>query len=244
MMWNADQNYTKEELETVRELEYELFMADPGFRLMWHDDFEEYFKGTMNEEYWHKREEERHRELTEQTRRRMIEDPGYANWRSELAMAEDTVLQALSDPVLSRGRRFERANLDLDYERPDYESDPLYLAAKNWSRELSQKADELYEQTKFLPLFRIAKNAPYVASKIVFAAGNTHAEDEIDLEWRTDRVGYTLSLSCLNRCLDSLVELKDMDFADFQKQGNRMRQELIDRLEKIEQLRFKRLLSF
>lgn len=242
-MWDPDKNYSKEELVIVRELEYDLFMANPGFRGMWHDDFEEYFKGTLDEEYWNKRDQEREKEIEESVRRGMIEDPNYASWRNELAMIEDAIFKSYADPILSRGRKFELSRIEQEYERPDYEKDPLYILAKKWSRDASQKFYQFYEETKLLPAFRIAINAHYVASKIVFASGSFHDEDEVELEWRTDRIGYTLSLLCLNRCLDSLAELKQNDLVNFQKRGSDIRQVLIDRLEDIEQLRFKRFIS-
>ena len=55
-MWN-EHNYNAEELKIVRELEYLLFMYNPGFWAMWHDNFDEYFKGTQNHDYWEKQEE-------------------------------------------------------------------------------------------------------------------------------------------------------------------------------------------
>ncbi|MBI2607601.1 MAG: hypothetical protein HYW51_02130 [Candidatus Doudnabacteria bacterium] len=239
-MWYSGNDFTNEELEVLKELERELFKYNPGFRAMWHDDFEEYFKGTLNEEYWERREKQRNKELEEIVRKRMVEDFEYVKFRHELAEIEE---------MLSRDDLFSikaRAGFEDEWEKAQEKKreDKLYVTAKDWSFELSHLAYELYETYKLLPLFRIGKNASYVAAKIAYASADFRERIETleDLARNTSWIGYTLALTFLNRSLESLEKLERenelavrIDLDRFQTTGSKMKLELMDRLEKFHQ---------
>ncbi len=250
-MWNTG-DYTTEELEVLKEREYDLFMFNPGFRAMWHDNFEEYFRGTLDEEYWQKREQEREKEIEEEVHNRMLTDPEYRQWRNELAIIEQEAFREYTDPILAKGRKFEReqiSDLEHDYDNRQWEKDSLHEIAQKWGRNLGKATDKLYQIVKNINLFRISVNVNYISSKIRFALPHRHfREEDYDLEWRTDRIGYVLALTFLKRCLDSLELLRnepkastDFNINEYVETGKEIRQELINRLEEIEQLRFKKL---
>ncbi len=245
-MWNAGHNYNHAELEVVKELERELFKYNPGFRSMWHDDFEAYFRGTMNQERWERRERERSKELAEIQRKRMLEDFEYVRFRHELAVLEE---QLFGDSNFSM--KYNEWQKDWSQRREKWETDKLYQTAKDWGWELSKAAFQLYEKYKIIHLFRIGINASYVPAKIVFASSDTPFEEPInsleDLSWNTSWIGYTLSATFANRSLESLLELKqgksniNLNLEKFLRIGLGIRKELIDRLEKLHQLGLSRL---
>lgn len=241
-MWYSDRIYSKEELAILRELEQEMFKFNPGFRAMWHNDFEEYFKCTQDGAYWEKREEEREQELQVSMQRRIIEDPEYYQRMHEMAPIEEQFNGDL-DPMATlslrtgSGRALEEDE-DFEYKRK-WENDPLLKQAKEWMMYMLKTAGPLYDQTKNLALFRLLTNAPVVTGKIVFAQGGGMEYGPDDIGWRTDRVGYHLSLISLNRCIESLQELQQSDLHsqlpldEYLHRARPIRQELIDRLEHI-----------
>ncbi|OGE74291.1 MAG: hypothetical protein A3I07_04525 [Candidatus Doudnabacteria bacterium RIFCSPLOWO2_02_FULL_42_9] len=235
-MWNAGNNYSQEELEVVKELEQELFKYNLGFRAMWHDNFEEYFKGTLDEEYWNQREQQRSKELEEIVRKKMIEDFEYLKFRREMALIEDELFSDHNFSLESEMRFQER--------REKWKDDKLYKIAKVWSIDMLKRSCDLYERHKFIHLFRILKNCNYVASKIVYASNDYDFEDVIenfnDLAWNISWVGYTLSLTFLNRCLESLSKLENenkiiFNFGEYISTGLQIKRELMDRLETLHQ---------
>lgn len=246
-MWN-EHNYNQEELKVVREYEYLYFMYNPGFRAMWHNNFDEYFKGTQDEKYWEKREREREKEIEAHIQYQMMTDPEYASMMSERAIVEEALFGDPETSYMARGRQFEREQMLKEME--EYEDpidkilagDKLYKLAKKWSMEVLKIAGEAYEQTKDLDWFRVITNCLPVSGKIVFAA---HEPDDDwydtpeDFLWRTDRIGYILSLASLQRCLESLRKLKEKDSGlevdKFIADGLTMQTELIYRLEEIQQ---------
>ncbi|MEK7097283.1 MAG: hypothetical protein AAB906_00340 [Patescibacteria group bacterium] len=245
-MWN-EHNYNAEELKIVRELEYLLFMYNPGFRAMWHDNFDEYFKGTQNHDYWEKQEEIRNQELEASVSRRMIEDPEYASWRNEMAVMEETLFGDPNESYIARSRWFERKQMLAEMEEYDaqenWHNDKLFQAANEWGMNLIKIADTEYEKSENLEWFRILQNCTMVAGKIVFASGDREGEIYNDPEmfsWRTDRIGYILALASLQRCLESLRRIQDSKFMDvkinkFIPPALKMQLELADRLDGIEQ---------
>jgi hypothetical protein len=250
-MWN-EHNYNQEELKIVREFEYLYFMYNPGFRAMWRNNFEEYFKGTQDEKYWEKREEEREKEIIEDVEYNMRTDPEYASWRAELAIIEETLLGDPSESYITRSRWFEREQMMKEAEKEQWEyrrkleNDRLYQMSKDWSMALLKMAGPVYEKNKDINWFRVLTNCLSVSGKIVFAAREFGDDEEEypcdtseDFLWRTDRIGYILSLASLQRCLESLRKLKEKDPSlkvdKFIANGLTMQTELIDRLEEIQQ---------
>lgn len=228
------------------------FMYNPGFRAMWHNNFEEYFKGTQDEKYWEKREAEREKEIRADVEYNMRTDPEYASWRAELAIIEETLLGDPSESYIARSRWFEREQMMKAAEKEDaehsrkLESDRLYKMAKDWSIPLLKMAGSAYEKDKDINWFRVLTNCLSVSGKIVFASRefDEDGEDEFydtpeDFLWRTDRIGYILSLASLQRCLESLRKLKEKDHGlkidNFITDGLTMQTQLIDRLEEIQQ---------
>lgn len=250
-MWHAGHNYTKEEKEVLRELEYDLFMYNPGFRSMWHNNFEKYFEATFDEEKWEQREEEREKEIAEEVGRQMIEDPDYATMMHKRAVVEEALfgdLDPVHVPIEMRAdveelkREIEESDEDFD----DDDNDPLYMLAKNWGMNLMLKAGKLLEQKDSIHLFRILTNCTIVPAKITGAGTYIPSEGE-DFEWRIDRACYNLALSSMLRCLESMEKLqenktiaKKLDLEKYLHNGREIKQQLIDRLDTIEQERFKR----
>jgi len=251
-MWNEGKNLSPEELEIMREFEYTYFMYNPGFRSMWLDNFDEYFKGTQDEKYWERREREREKEIQAHMEYNMRTNPEYASRMHEMAILEETLFGDPAESYIARSRWFEREQMMkemAEYEDPIdriLEGDKLYHLAKDWSIKVLKTAGEAYEKTKSPDWFRICTNCLPVAGKIVFASGSIseYLEDEAystpeDFLWRTDRIGYILSLASLQRCLESLRRLKEKDLNlkvdRFIIDGLTMQAELIDRLEEIQQ---------
>jgi hypothetical protein len=128
-----------------------------------------------------------------------------------------------------------------------WERDPLFNMAFEWGEELGKKAIMLYEDIKNIELFRIANNCPLVASKLIGALSETDFGG-VDFEWREDRIGYTLSLTSLNRSIDSLQKLETqhevtnkLNTANFLKTAKVIRSQLIERLDSIVQEKLKKL---
>ena len=98
-MWHSDHTYNKEELAVLRELEYDLFMANPGFRSMWNNNFEEYFNALFNEQKWKAREQERHHDHENNwpntMSRQMIEDPEFARFMRDQAIMDEVLFGEL-----------------------------------------------------------------------------------------------------------------------------------------------------
>lgn len=237
-MWNANHNYTNEELEIVKELERELFKYNLGFRSMWHDNFEEFFRGTLDEKVWENREKERNKELEAVHRKRMVEDFEYVRFQHELAVLEE---QIFSDANFSM--KYNEWQKDWNKRREKWENDKLYRVAQDWGWQLSRAALEHYTKNKAIHLFRIGINSSYVPAKIVFASSDTPFEEPInnlqDLVWNTSWIGYTLAATFTNRTLESLLRLKqqhivvDLSIDSYLKVGLSIRTELMDRLEEL-----------
>lgn len=238
-MWNQGANYNEDELEVVKELEQELFKYNPGFRAMWHDNFEEYFKGTFDEKYWNQAEERRNIELDQMAKKRMLEDFEYVAFQHDMAMTQE---------MFSRDDLFSLKAKDKFHQntREKWENDQLYQVAKDWGWKLSKFAIELYEKNNMIPLFRIARNASYVPAKIVFGLPDSDWEEKAEsldeLAWDTSWIGYTLALTFLTRSLASLDTLKasnyseiGLDYDYFKTIGLKIKLELMDRLENLHQ---------
>ncbi len=240
-MWNSDKNLTPEEKDVMREFEYTYFMYNPGFRSMWYDNFEEYFKGTLDEKYWEKREKEREKEIQEKIEYNMRTNPEYANRMHEMAIFEETLFGDPDESYIAKSRWFERQQLQKEmeeYEDPNekrLESDKLYHMAKKWSQDVLVVASEEYEKTKDLNLFRISTNCLPVSGKIVFASNEPNDDfysTKEDFLWRTDRIGYILSLASLQRCIESFRKLERNDKIDkFISNALVIQKELIDRID-------------
>lgn len=242
-MWN-EHNYNPEELKIVKEFEYPLFMFNPGFRAMWHDNFEEYFKGTQSQEYWDRQEEIRSKELDKIFEENM-RDLEYASWRHEMAVIEETLFGDPNESYIAKSRWYEREQMMTQTEESERKhdsklrNDRLYNLAKKWSMDVLNLAGPKYENTKNLDWFRILTNCLTVSGKIVFASRDLDDEIHNDPEmflWRTDRAGYILSLTSLQRCIDSFRRLPpDRLASECISRGLEMQLELADRLDRIEQ---------
>ena len=245
-MWN-EHNYNPEELQIVKELEFLLFKYNPGFRAMWHDNFEEYFKGTQSQEYWDRQEEIRNKEL-ERIFEENMRDPEYASWRREMAVIEKTFFGDPNESYIARSRWYEKEQIMAESEEREIKhgkklhSDKLYHLAKNWGMDLMRLAGEKYEKTKNLSWFRILQNSIMVSGKVVFASRDYDDEicnDPEMFSWRTDRTGYIMALASAQRCLESLRKLRDehgeRGLEKFISQAKDVQRELIDRLDAIEQ---------
>ncbi len=251
-MWHSGKNYTDEEWKIVKEHEYYLFMYNPGFRAMWHNNFEEYWKGLRDEEYWERREEEREKELAEIVRENM-KDPEYASRMNEITIIEETLFGNPETSPIARSRWFEREQMLKEMENYDsskkWRNDELLKTAKNWGMDLLKIIANSQEKTKNIHLFRVQTNVLTVSGKIVGAlsSGDNEALEEYldDYQWQLNRVDYTLSLISLKRCLESLTQWKlennnSKEFDKFSSQGRLIQQQLLDRLDEIEQRRLKR----
>jgi len=233
-MWNTNHNYSKEELEIIKELEKDLFNHNPGYRAMWHDNFEAYFAGTLDEKLWNQRVAERKSELGELERKRMTTDFRYVQFQKEFAEIQENTFSGF----YSDDEEFEKY---YNSRKKREDTDELYQLSKAWSMDLSEKALTAYEKTKSLPLFRIFKNASQISGKWqhIFAVEEKEEyEDygEMRQVWST----YNLILTFVNRCIESLNDLKDQKLENFEldkvlNTGFKVKEGLIDRLEFIQQ---------
>lgn len=231
-MWHSDKQYTKEEIEIIRELEYDLFMYNPGFRSMWNNDFELYFKALFDERLWQEMEQKRHGKFHNNMEVRMINDPEFAEFMKEQSIIDSVLFGDMKIEHAPFGLQQEIRNIikgsedlnkdfelreklglpfNLTNEEDEEEKDnPLYKDAKDWGMQLMNISGPLYEQTKDINLFRILKNCTMVASKIVGAGSvdyESMGEDSFDFAWRVDRNDYNLSLTSLKRCMESLEKI-------------------------------------
>ncbi len=236
-MWYADDNFNDDEQLILKELEYDLFRCSPEFRAMWRDNFNDYFRGTLDRTFWHKREEEWLSAKKCNYRKIGFKDYEYAH------MIEDMVEFTSHVP----GGRVSAFSNDPEFEKKlksafaKTESRLLKLA-RSWADPLVDRSERLYEKTKNINCFRIFMNAPYVPSKIVFASVENYegTNFESDLLWRTDKIGYSLSLACLRRCLESLECLNSnpqtrlgFNFKEYLTRGAHLENLLNDTLSKI-----------
>jgi hypothetical protein len=224
-MWHSDKTPSPEELQVLKELEYDLFMFNPGFRSMWNNNFEEYFKALFDEEKWEKKTEERDAHLGENVSLNITKDPEFAEFMQKQAIMGEVLsgnlkiehvpfkLQAEMKQLLKENEATkegwelkERLGLDPFDDEDPWKKDPLFNMAFEWSEKVSKKLFPFYEETKNIDAFRILNNCGLVASKIVGASTEVD-NNEMDFEWRIDRIGYTLSLTSLKRCIDSLQKL-------------------------------------
>ncbi len=152
-MWNADKKLTPEEIAVMREFEYLYFKFNPGFRAMWHDNFEGYFKGTLDEKYWKQREREREKELDEIFEENM-RDPDFASWQHELAIIEETIMGDPAESPIARSRWYEREQWIAEAQAKQEEfdrklhNDELYKLAKAWSMEVLKLAGPCTKKRK------------------------------------------------------------------------------------------------
>jgi hypothetical protein len=235
-------------------------MFDPGFRELWNNDFEAYFHSLFDEQAW----ESKMRQASSFTTyaggdisRQMLEDPQFAAYMREQAIIEEVMsgeLKPENAPVEMR-RQLEQMlakqggpwpDEDVELEIIDEEpiDDPLYIKADKWAVDLSKKVGPLYEQFGDIKLFRVLTNCYIVAGKIAFAKMEENLEP--GFQWQNDRVGYTLALTSLRRCLESLDKLRDnlkiakrLNISKFLETAKAIQTQLIDRLDEIEQKRLK-----
>ncbi len=235
-MWYANDNYSKEEQLILMELEYDLFRCNPGLRAMWQDNFQEYFRGTLNEEYW------KYRERAWLSKQKLKGKRfGFKDY--ECAHAIEEIIQ-LSTP--------DSENLDSVTDDPDFEKkikavfkktdSKLLRWARGWADSLIPKLEVLYQESNNINCFRILVNAPYIPSKIVFASVENYRDSkfECDLQWRTDKIGYSLALASLRRCLESLQVLHShpkteckLNYKELLVKGSHLENLIHDELSKI-----------
>ncbi len=265
-MWHSDHEHTPEEIEVLKELERDLFMADPGLRSMWNNNFEEYFQALFDSNKWNDKQDQRQHEISGNMGLKMMQDPEYAKFMKE---------QAIFDEVLSGEMKIHNAPIEMQerlrnmikeqeemetglnegldvwiekQEKEENNGDPLLKTSKRWMMKITKDSGLLYEATGNIELFRIMHNATVVASKIVGATSfekNPEYSNSSDQEIvQTD---YTLSLISVRRCIESLEKLRDNDTiaskipaTSYIKTAKEIRQELIDRLDGFEQLRYKK----
>ncbi len=258
-MWHSDHDHTEEEVKVLRELEYDLFMYDPGFRRLWGNDFEGYFHSLFDEQSWENKINQAFTGAESDISRHMLEDPEFARYMKEQTIIEEVLageLQPEYAPVEMR-QELERMmaeqdsgdgpGIDIEMDEPDI-ADQLYQDAEKWAHNLSKQIGPLYEQFGDIKLFRILANCYIVAGKIAFAQEpDIFFDVSGSYQWQADRVGYALALTSLRRCLESLEKLKKnlkiakkLDIKSFLRTGRTMQTQLLDRLDEIEQQRLQK----
>ncbi len=98
-------------------------------------------------------------------------------------------------------------------------------------------------------LFRVLSNCYLVSGKIAFAyTPETWNLPPRNSQWQGDKIGYTLALTSLRRCIESLTKLKknlkiakNLDIPHFTETAKLIEKELIDNLDELEQKRLKSL---
>jgi len=139
----------------------------------------------------------------------------------------------------------EMLGVPFEQELDPWQKDKLFNQAFEWGDRLGKITAKIYENNKDINIFRILNNCALVASKMIGALDYEPWEDE-EWQWRLDRIGYTLSLTSLRRCLESLEKLRNNEISNLLKpeqfitKGKTIQQELIDRLDKIEQEKFRK----
>ena len=253
-MWYSDRTYSPEEIEILRELEYDLFMFNPGFRSVWGNDFKTFFKALVNKELWDERNSKVHGSWED----RMEQDSEFRAFMQRQSLIDEVLLGDLDikyvpldvqAEIKETQRESEEAAKQVElYERlglnpcEDHEEhDVLYTKANNWQEGLNDILYDFYKQTKHKDAFRILQNHSQVPVKIYSVADMREYEPDLDFQWRPDRIAYTLALTSVNRCLESLENLKDTaigpNLDSHVATAKEIRQELMDRLDAIEQLR-------
>jgi hypothetical protein len=260
-MWHAGKQYSEEEIKILRELEYDLFMFDPGFRSAWNNNFEQYFKALFDEQLWEKHRVERSRVLDQDMSLKMASDPEFSKFMQHQSLIDsvlfgdfpiDNAPIEVQQEVKEIYRESEEANRDMKLQDmlgipfiPEPNNDPwqkdsLFNLAFEWGDTLGSQAATIYEKDKNLEIFRILNNCTLVGSKMISAIDYEPFPGE-DWQWRLDRIGYTLSLTSVRRCLESLNKLNNVfeqfKVESFIETARQIQQELIDRLDKIEQSR-------
>ncbi len=260
-MWYSGQRFTPDEIQVLRELEYNLFMSDPGFRSMWADNFEEYFKALFDEKMWTEKEEERYEYISNNISQRMIEDREFSKKMRAEALADSVLegeisLESVPVEVREEVRKIqEQSNNSLrdlqvsellgvssNFDSP-WEKDPLFNQAYEWAHSLGNLAGKLYEQNKNIDIFRILNNSGLVASKLLNTLVETNNETDLgDIEVQIKKVYGDLSILSLNRCIESLERLagdssmiKELDVENFLLIAKKIRPQLIERLDNIQQ---------
>ncbi len=246
-MWHSDCEHNEEEIKVLKELEYDLFMLNPGFRKLWNDDFESYFKSLFNEDEWENQMDSKMVDLQSDISRKMIEDHEFANYMKE---------QAILDEVLNGDLRIEnvpvemRENLEKIVTKVESQTspedeiineffdfsdnnikDPLYQKSKKWGIKLTKLLGPIYERTQNTDIFRIMVNCGMVA---------------VQTETENEKVGFILALKSLRRCIESMQKLKNKktifkktQFNKFLSDAADIQSKLIDRLDDLDQNNYK-----
>jgi hypothetical protein len=265
-MWHADHEHSEEEMEVLRELEYDLFMYNPGFRSMWNDDFEAYFKSLFNEQVWEEKLEERLEKIEGNMSHKMIQDPEFAEFMKRQALIDSVLFGDLAiehapidiqEEVREIQQELEETDKDLEirdmfgikeFPEEPWQKHPLFKKAKDWGRSLHAALSPLYDTHPNKDIFRILNNCDLVSVKLISVLDPNDDFTQEDYEWRTDRIGLKLSLTSLQRCLESLERLSTLpelsqkiDTLNPIKIGKEIQQELIDKLDTIEQEHYKKV---
>lgn len=257
-MWYADRTYTPEEIHVLKELEYDLFMFNPGFRSLWNNNFEEYFKALFNAEAW----KEKQGQSRNGWEHNMHMDPKFRAFMQRQGLIDQVLfgdidiknvpldvqreieeIQRESQEAAEQVALYERLGLNPFEQEGEEEQDELYKKASAWREGLSTTFSSFYEQTKHIDAFRVLTNYGEVPAKI-YSVVDDSSETDVEFEWRPDRIGYALALTSLNRCIESFENLHG--FPELEQiidahlpATKEIRQELMDRLENIEMLRFR-----
>jgi hypothetical protein len=254
-MWYSDQTYTPEEIQVLKELEYDLFMFNPGFRSQWNNNFEAYFKALFNKEAW----EESQTKSLNRWEDRMQQDPEMRAFLQRQHLIDEVLFGDLdiknvpidvrqeieeiyreSKEADEQVELYERLGVNAFEEAENEAEDTLYEKAQEWQAGMTKVFTNFHEATKHTDAFRILVNHALVAAKI-YSVVDDFDETEIDYEWRPDRINYTLALTSLNRCIESMENLRGFPQVETVIDAHlplarEIRQELIDRLENIARL--------
>jgi hypothetical protein len=260
-MWHSDHDHTEEEIKVLRELEYDLFMYDPGFRRIWQNDFNGYFHSLFDEQAW---ESKMNQVFAGQAgaesgiSQKMLADPEFARYMKEQVIIEEVLAGELQpehapvemrqqlEQIMAEQNNGDGFEMDIEIEQVDIK-DQLFLDAAKWASGLSKQAGPLYEQFGNIQLFRILANCYIVSGKIAFAQEPDAFFPESGYQWQADRVGYSLALTSLRRCMESLEKLrknlkiaKRLDLKGFAATARTIQTGLMDRLDEIEQMRLQK----
>ncbi len=258
-MWHSNKKYSPGEIEVIRELEYDLFMFNQGFRKLWNDNFEDFFNALFSQKAWENKHVEAYGTWEEQVDR----EPELRAFLQKESLIDEVLLGDIdiknvpikvqeeikeiyreSREVAQRIEFCESLGIN-PYDEAEEENEniePLLRKADRWKEKLNLLIEPLHKELKNIDLFRLLQNYEQISASIFYALENGLHEPGTNFQWRPDRIGYTLALTSVSRCIQSFERLKnlpqiELKFNDFLHTAKEIEQELIDRLANIEQSR-------
>ena len=179
----------------LREAQYSLEAPDPGFEILFRNDFENFISSERYRFLWQKIRKDYNRYIRSETKRRNTENPYYN-------AVPETVESWDAFPDTSRQKRNQ-----------PWQFDSLYRDAQTISSEIFELSKD-YKLKQDKDLFRAKVNGILVPDKIIFALNSgeynhSFGENElIAVNIKLTLDAYKLSFGFLNRIIESLHKIR------------------------------------